>query len=247
MDQRPRKLLDQTRDVLREKGYSIHTERSYVDWIRRFILFHDKRHPREMGAPEIGAFLTHLAHGTAHCRFHPAAGPQRPPVSLPRSARPGSRSGDHAPRQASPSPTVRHPHPGRSPAGARDPLRRQPPHRPTALRRRPAPDRSSALACRRRGLRLLPGHRARRARKSRPRDDASPTPRLSSSGAPARRRRVAPLRPGGRLWRGLPSPGHPGRISGCSPRMALAVRLPRFSPLHRLPLSPLALWERCRG
>jgi len=61
MDQRPRRLLDQTRDVLREKGYSIHTERSYVDWIRRFILFHDKRHSREMAAPEIGAFLTHLA------------------------------------------------------------------------------------------------------------------------------------------------------------------------------------------
>ena len=61
MDQRPRKLLDQTRDVLREEGYSIHTERSHVDWIRRFILFHDKRHPRAMGAPEIGAFITHLA------------------------------------------------------------------------------------------------------------------------------------------------------------------------------------------
>ena len=61
MDQRPRRLLDQTRDGLREKGYSIHTERSYVDWIRRFILFHDKRHPREMGAPEMGAYITHLA------------------------------------------------------------------------------------------------------------------------------------------------------------------------------------------
>jgi integron integrase len=56
-----RKLLDQVRAVLREKHYSIHTERSYVDWIKRFILFHGKRHPHEMGAPEIEAFLTHLA------------------------------------------------------------------------------------------------------------------------------------------------------------------------------------------
>jgi len=55
------KLLDQARAALREKHYSIHTEHAYIDWMRRFILFHDKRHPREMGAAEIEAFLTHLA------------------------------------------------------------------------------------------------------------------------------------------------------------------------------------------
>lgn len=43
------------------KHYSIRTENSYVDWIRRYILFHRKRHPGDMGAPEIEAFLTHLA------------------------------------------------------------------------------------------------------------------------------------------------------------------------------------------
>ena len=43
------------------KHYSIRTEAQYVQWIRRFILFHDKRHPREMGAREVEAFLTHLA------------------------------------------------------------------------------------------------------------------------------------------------------------------------------------------
>ena len=42
------KLLDQVRDVIRRKHFSIRTEQSYVDWIRRFILFHNKRHPREM-------------------------------------------------------------------------------------------------------------------------------------------------------------------------------------------------------
>src|SRR6266404_7161947 len=58
------KLLDQVRDVIRLKHFSIRTEQAYVDWIRRFILFHNKRHPREMGEPEITAFLTHLArHG----------------------------------------------------------------------------------------------------------------------------------------------------------------------------------------
>jgi site-specific recombinase XerD len=43
------------------KRYSIRTEQAYVDWIRRFILFHQKRHPDEMGENEIAAFLTHLA------------------------------------------------------------------------------------------------------------------------------------------------------------------------------------------
>ncbi len=61
MEPRPKRLLDQVRDALRLKHYSIRTEDSYVDWIRRYILFHGKRHPNEMGAPEIEAFLTHLA------------------------------------------------------------------------------------------------------------------------------------------------------------------------------------------
>lgn len=49
------------RERIRVLHYSIRTEQAYVDWARRFILFHDKRHPREMGAPEVTAFLTHLA------------------------------------------------------------------------------------------------------------------------------------------------------------------------------------------
>jgi len=57
----PPKLLDQVRDRLRVKHYSIRTETQYLQWIKRFILFHDKRHPREMGVVEVEAFLTHLA------------------------------------------------------------------------------------------------------------------------------------------------------------------------------------------
>lgn len=54
-------LLDQVRARLRVKHYSIRTEDQYVYWIRRFILFHRKRHPRDMGAAEVEAFLSDLA------------------------------------------------------------------------------------------------------------------------------------------------------------------------------------------
>ncbi len=55
------RLSDQVRELLRIRHYSIRTEQAYLQWIRRFILFHGKRHPREMGAPEVTAFLSHLA------------------------------------------------------------------------------------------------------------------------------------------------------------------------------------------
>ncbi|TDK19970.1 integron integrase [Luteimonas aestuarii] len=58
---RPARLLDQVRHKLRAKRYSLRTERAYVGWVRRFILANDKRHPRELGGPEVEAFLTTLA------------------------------------------------------------------------------------------------------------------------------------------------------------------------------------------
>jgi len=60
-DGQPPKFLDQLRVCLRVRHYSLRTEDAYVDWVRRFILFHGKRHPQEMGAPEVQAFLSHLA------------------------------------------------------------------------------------------------------------------------------------------------------------------------------------------
>jgi integron integrase len=54
-------LLDRVRERVRTLHYSIRTEDASVPWIKRFILFHGKRHPQEMGAPELEAFLTHLA------------------------------------------------------------------------------------------------------------------------------------------------------------------------------------------
>src|SRR6266849_9728585 len=56
-----RKLLDQGRDEARLRHLSLRTEETYCGWIRRFILFHRKRHPREMNAAQITEFLTHLA------------------------------------------------------------------------------------------------------------------------------------------------------------------------------------------
>ena len=55
------RLLDRVRWHLRVKHYALRTEQAYLDWIRRFIIFHRKRHPDEMGEPEIAAFLSHLA------------------------------------------------------------------------------------------------------------------------------------------------------------------------------------------
>jgi len=55
------KLLDQVRNDLRVKHYSLRTEQSYTSWIKRFILYHNKKHPAEMGAKEVGEFLNHLA------------------------------------------------------------------------------------------------------------------------------------------------------------------------------------------
>ena len=55
------RLLDQVRDTIRRKHYSIRTEQSYIDWIKRFIYFHDKQHPRDLNESHITEFLNFLA------------------------------------------------------------------------------------------------------------------------------------------------------------------------------------------
>ena len=59
--QAPPRLLDRMRHAIRLRHFSIRTEDTYVDWARRFILFHGKRHPKDLGAPDVEAFLTYLA------------------------------------------------------------------------------------------------------------------------------------------------------------------------------------------
>jgi len=54
-------FLNQVSDAIRVRHYSIRTEQAYIDWIKRFILFHDKKHPKNMAEPEVAAFLTNLA------------------------------------------------------------------------------------------------------------------------------------------------------------------------------------------
>ena len=55
------KLLDQVRTAIRVRHYSLRTEQSYIHWVKRFIFFHNKRHPAMMGEAEVTAFLNHLA------------------------------------------------------------------------------------------------------------------------------------------------------------------------------------------
>jgi hypothetical protein len=55
------RLLQQVSDTIRYHHYSKRTEEAYIQWIRRFIYFHNKQHPRDMGAEQVKAFLTHLA------------------------------------------------------------------------------------------------------------------------------------------------------------------------------------------
>lgn len=57
----PSRLLDEVRNAIRTRHFSYRTEKSYVDWIRRFVIFHEKRHPKEMGGTEVAEFLSHLA------------------------------------------------------------------------------------------------------------------------------------------------------------------------------------------
>ena len=61
MSKPPTRLLDQVREQIRLRHYSIRTEQAYVSWIKRYILFHDKKHPKDMDKAEIEAFLTYLA------------------------------------------------------------------------------------------------------------------------------------------------------------------------------------------
>jgi len=57
----PPRLLEQMRATLRARHYSLRTEGTYLGWVKRFILFHGNRHPRDMSVQEVQQFLSHLA------------------------------------------------------------------------------------------------------------------------------------------------------------------------------------------
>lgn len=75
------RLLDRVRDRIRLKHYSIRTEQAYLDWVRRFVVFHGRRHPRELGHAHVEAFLTHLAVEEGR-RRDPEPGKECAPLSL---------------------------------------------------------------------------------------------------------------------------------------------------------------------
>ena len=56
-----KRLLEQVSDVARFRHLSLRTEQTYITWIKRYIFFHQKRHPRELGAEHVSAFVIHLA------------------------------------------------------------------------------------------------------------------------------------------------------------------------------------------
>ncbi len=82
--ERPR-LLDRMRGVLRTRHYSIRTEDAYVQWVKRFILFHGKKHPSAMGAEQINEYLTHLA-VERHVSVHAEPGAGGDSLSVSRRA-----------------------------------------------------------------------------------------------------------------------------------------------------------------
>ena len=82
---RPR-LLDQMRERIRLRHYSPRTEAAYVDWVCRFVFFHGKRHPMEMGKEHIEAFLNDLANVKGVSASTQSQAKSRAAISLPRSA-----------------------------------------------------------------------------------------------------------------------------------------------------------------
>ena len=68
------KLLEEVRDLIRTRHYSLSTEEAYLGGIRKYILFHDKRHPADMGAAEVSSFLTYLAVKTKRCCLNSESG-----------------------------------------------------------------------------------------------------------------------------------------------------------------------------
>ena len=86
LSNRAPKLLDQVRETIRRKHYSLRTEAAYIDWIKRYIFFHRKRHPIEMGAPEMEQFLNHLAVERRVTASTQNQAPKCTGISLSRSA-----------------------------------------------------------------------------------------------------------------------------------------------------------------
>lgn len=192
------RLLDQVRQALRRKHYSMRTEEAYVSWIKRYMLFHDKRHPRDMGAPEVTAFLTHLA-----VDEQVAASTQNQALAallfLYRNVMNQPLEGTLDAVRAK-QPHRPQPRRGSPPAGGGK--RDAPLDGPTALWQWATLARMPTPADQRPGRHLSPDHRARRQRPERPPHDAARHPGRPVATPPPAGADCTPGRPAARLWRG---------------------------------------------
>jgi hypothetical protein len=162
------KLLDRVRATIRVRGYSLRTEEAYVGWIKRFVIFHGKRHPLELGAREVEAFLQPPGDIPQRQRLHAEPGPGRDPVPLHQGPRPRAPvAGSDRPRQAGEA-APRRPHEAgsrRCPVQARRPA---PAHGDHPVRVRAPPPRVPAAA--------RQGHRFPARRDPGPRGQGQPGP-----------------------------------------------------------------------
>ena len=220
----PPKLLARLREALRVRHYSIRTEQAYVEWTRRFIHFHAMRHPASLGAPEVQAFLTHLAVDRSVASptqnqaksallflYREVLGVQLPWLDEIVGAKMARR----LPVVLTPSEVrslLSHLSGGTMGLLARAALR----HRHAAARG-PAPAREG---CR---VRAPRDRRARRQGRQGPRHRAAREPGVAAAGAPVERARVAPARSRGRarpVW--LPD-ALERQVPECGAAMGLAV------------------------
>ena len=187
----PPKLLDRVRIAIRTRHYSLRTEEAYVGWIRRFIFFHGKRHPAEMGEPEINAFLSGLA-----VKERVSASTQNQALCallflyrhVPRETLPATREAH--PRQASDPAPDRHDSRG-SPFAPPPPLRRGATRRDSSLWRRHEAPRMSAPSRQGHRVRAEQGHGSRRERPERPFRSSSDRRKTSARFAPGSRQALA--------------------------------------------------------
>src|SRR2546427_4369057 len=186
------RLFDRVRTALRSRHYSRRTEEAYVAWIRRYILFHGKRHPMEMGAPEITRFLSFLAvDGKVAASTQNQAGAERSAVPLSRGA--GTRrslAGRSRPGQTSGTPPSR-PDARRGPRGDPTPRGRAAADGLPALRRRVTGARVLPAACAGRRLRDQPDRRPWRQGRQGPGDDAAGGGETGAGAASRERPRAA--------------------------------------------------------
>ena len=230
------RLLDRVRVGAATRHYSPRTEKAYVGWIRRFILFHGKRHPDEMGSSRSAPSSPPRDRGQGQ-RLDPEPGAGRPAVPLPGGA--GARASNGWAISSTPSVPAHVPVVLAPDGGARLLAQLDGPTRLVrllALRRRPAPARGPAAARQGRRLRPARDHRARRQRPEGPPDRAArrccstPCARTSTPSGASTRRTSAEGRGSVALPDALAS-----QVPHRAPRVGLAMGLPRDPPLRRPP------------